>query len=221
MLTAIYFTIAFHLTPLITYFVLKKNHSQSQAVDIGISLLITSSFICDFTGIYMGSHGENTNQVINFYLIISKPIECFILIYPTYIRKNIKNYLVSGGVLISLAHLILCLPSSLFDLNDYTTMLASANVSILALFAIYNLVYYSISLKKIVHPNVIPSIAIFIYNSITFVPTMLTNIDDKLNFPDFVLDLRIWIVITANLLRDTLFVIYFHKKMKVSYDSSK
>jgi hypothetical protein len=220
MIFAIYLTIAFHLFPCIS-FLRHKNCSLVTITDLGILLLVLTSFTCDFAGIYIGSFGYNTNQITNSYLIISKPLECFILLNPTFIRQRDKKNILLLGFTISLTHLLLCLPSLLFELNDYTTMLASAYVSLLALFAIYNLVFNSISIKNSVHLNVIPSIAIFIYNSITFVPTMITNIDDKIHFPSFIIDLRFWIVIIANILRDAIFSMYFYKKMKVRYDPSE
>lgn len=208
---AVYFTIAFQFIPVLLYLFLSKIN-KTNYLNIGVLFVVLASLLCNVIGIIMANYGQNTNAITNIYILVSKPLECTLLILPMVLKRNLKFLLISISLIVAIIHFISCLPYSFLRLNDYTTMLASAYVSVIALFAIYNLVNHSISLKSSIHPFVIPAIAIFTYSSITFIPTMITNIDDIVEFPSLIIDLRLWVVIIANLVRDTLLGIYFFKQ---------
>jgi hypothetical protein len=57
--------------------------------------------------------------------------------------------------------------------------------------------------------------------SATLIPDMITNIDDTVDFPIFFQYVRIGVTIGSNIIRDSLFALFFIQAKKLNYVPSK
>jgi hypothetical protein len=57
--------------------------------------------------------------------------------------------------------------------------------------------------------------------SATLIPDMITNIDDSRDFPIFYQYVRIGVTVGSNVIRDSLFALFFFQAKKMNYDTGK
>ena len=50
---------------------------------------------------------------------------------------------------------------------------------------------------------------------------MITNIDDSINFPKYFHQIRLGVTLGSNVLRDSLFALFFFETKKMNYDTGK
>jgi hypothetical protein len=69
--------------------------------------------------------------------------------------------------------------------------------------------------------NIWPVLAVFVYSSSMFIPQMITSIDDSVKFPVVFHEVRRGVTVGSNIIRDSLFALFFFKVKKMNYDTGK
>jgi len=216
MIFIIYFVAFFHLTPLIFFKGSIKKNKQS----IFILSLLLISFISDFIGLKVSLLGNNTNLITNWYIVFSRILETIILVIPTSFSKKTKLLLVQASILLSLFHIGCCIRYGFSVQFDYLNIFSSGFISILAILSIYRYIYKELITTIATLILIIPSLAILFYTTAMYVPQMITNLDDTIQFPIFFEYICFWVAFGSNVIRDTLFAFFFIR-LKMNYDTGK
>jgi len=215
-----YFGVTFHLFPLFVFF-LYKNNLKFENNNFLIAGLIFSSFLADLIALWLANSGINTNLVSTLYIITERIISILIVISLSSILLKIKKLLLTTITVVSIYQIVSNIINRCLVYNDYINLISGV---ILCLFSLHTL--FTLTSKTIVDSSEIdiriwPVLALFFFMSATLIPDMITNIDDTVDFPIFFQYVRIGVTIGSNIIRDSLFALFFIQAKKLNYVPSK
>lgn len=216
----IIFVAFFHLFPVVIFLASSKKLQKNNQT-IFITALLIISFLSDLIGLKFALLGCNTNLISNWYLIVARIIETTILIIPLSISKSKRIFLIQAVALTTIYHIGYSLWFGFAKQSDYLNIFSNIFTCTLAFFAIYTLLSNSNSNKSTIVISIIPALAILVYTTAMFIPQMITNIDDDFEFPTIFQQIRFWAAFGSNIIRDSLFAIFFFQAKQMNYDTGK
>jgi hypothetical protein len=183
--------------------------------------VIFSSLLADLCGVWLSLSGVNTTPVLNLYQIVERILVTLILNSVSPVSSKIKKLVLLAIVFISIWHLLYCYLNGLYSQSDYIKLFSRTVICFYALITLYNI------LSKVALGNekmvlyIWPVLAIFVYSSSMFIPQMITSIDDSVKFPVVFHEVRRGVTVGSNIIRDSLFALFFFKVKKMNYDTGK
>lgn len=210
----------FHLFPAFIFFIADKSAKKSSQRLFILGLLFIS-FLSDLIGLRFASLGFNTNLISNWYLIISRILETAILVFPFSLTKSKRVFLILSIALMTFFHLGFCLVFGFSKQNDYLNIISRTFILILSFISFFYLFRKTNSNTFELETSMIPALAILIYTSAMFIPQMIINIDDYFEFPILFQQIRFWVAVGSNIIRDSLFALFFFQAKKMNYDTGK
>ena len=219
MFCLIYFEVIFHLFPLFVFFYY-KNTLKFDKTNFFIAGIIFASFATDLTGFWFAKFRFNTSLVSNSYIIIDRVFNVLVLISYSLISFKIKRLILATTLLISIYQIV----SSVFRCivhNDYINLISGALLCLFSLYTLLKLANKAVSDSSEIDIRLWSVFALFFFMSATLIPDMITNIDDSRDFPIFYQYVRIGVTVGSNVIRDSLFALFFFQAKKMNYDTGK
>jgi hypothetical protein len=220
MRSLIYAVVFFHLFPLLIFLVYPKS-LRFNKINLLITGLIISSFLADLIGIWLGDSVVNTNLVSNSYIIIDRIINVLILIYFSSISLKLKKLLFATTIIVSIYQIASSFFNPYLLQHDYINIISGVILCLFSLHTLVALVYKNVAESSTINIRIWPVLAIFFFMSATLIPDMITNIDDSINFPKYFHQIRLGVTLGSNVLRDSLFALFFFETKKMNYDTGK
>ena len=216
----VWILITFHILPLIVFVFSWRILGRSK-LNLFISCVIFSSLLADLFGVWLSLSGVNTTPVLNSYQIVERIVVTLILNSVSPVSSKIKKLVLLAIVFISIWHLLYCFFNGFQSQNDYIKLFSRTIICFYALFTLYILLSnLALGNEKVVL-DIWPVLAVFVYSSSMFIPQMITSIDDSVKFPVVFHEVRRGVTVGSNIIRDSLFAIFFCQAKKMSYDTGK
>jgi hypothetical protein len=214
------FEVVFHLFPLYVLLIYQRVQKLYK-IHILIASLIIFSFLADLIGLLLAKYGQNTYVVFSLYLIIERVISVLVLNSFSTIRLKIKKLILAAIFIVSITQISSCFFNNYLSQNDYINLFAGVIIGLYALHTAFNLVFKAVDDSLKIDLNILPVLAIVFFMSAMLIPDMITNIDDSIEFPKLFQQVRIGVAVGSNIIRDSLFALFFFKVKKINYDTGK
>ena len=216
----VYFAASFHLIPIIVFCCFRKLLRFSK-IYFYILALAANSFLADLIGLSLVNFGLNSNLVSNSYDIIERIIATLFLADISLISLRYKKALVLMSVLISLFQICYCFSNRFLTQNDYLNLFSGVYLCLLALYTLNKMTFDSLSVSSKIDINILPVIGFFFFVATMLIPNMITYIDDSVKFPVLFHEVRKGVTVGSNIIRDSLFALFFFQAKKMNYDTGK